>query len=383
MSFGPLGLAAALAVVLLGAASWTAFGIALALFAAACFAAWHMADACRQAFNREREAARLAAFDQAQQARDVALRQEAAYCKVLPIWSRQIETSRSQTEEAVMGLTEKFASLVSKIEAAVSASQNTAQGPGGSGDADAKTVFTQSERDLILLVTALKSAQQSRDAFLAEIRELQGYTSELQSMAADVAAIAAQTNLLALNAAIEAARAGEAGRGFAVVADEVRKLSNLSSETGKKMSGKVSVISNAISGVTQAADESARNDAASVGGSEDTIRAVLARFNGLTARLAESADIMQKESGGVREEIEGLLVSLQFQDRVSQILAHVRTNIDGLADVIARDYGSNGGSIDVGQWLVEMEASYTTDEQRLNHQGSQTNAVASHGVTFF
>ena len=282
-----------------------------------------------------------------------------------------------------MGPTEKFASLVSKIEAAVCASKNLVQGAGETGDADAKTVFAHSEQNLNQLVTALKSAQHSHDAFLAEIRELQGYTSELQSIAVEVAAIAAQTNLLALNAAIEAARAGEAGRGFAVVADEVRKLSNLSSETGKKMSGKVSVISNAISGVTQAADESARNDAESVGGSEDTIRAVLARFNGLTSRLAESADIMQKESGGVREEIEGLLVSLQFQDRVSQILTHVRANIDGLADVIARDYGPGGESIDIGQWLVEMEASYTTDEQRMNHQGSQTNVVASHGVTFF
>ena len=147
-----------------------------------------------------------------------------------------------------MGPTEKFASLVSKIEAAVCASKNLAQGAGETGDADAKTVFAHSEQDLNQLVTALKSAQHSHDAFLAENRELQGYTSELHSMAVEVAAIAAQTNLLALNAAIEAAR------GFAVVADEVRKRSNLSSETGKKMSGKVSVISDAISGVRQAAE---------------------------------------------------------------------------------------------------------------------------------
>jgi methyl-accepting chemotaxis protein len=80
----------------------------------------------------------------------------------------------------------------------------------------------------------MKSAMSSKQAMLAQIKDLERFTRELRGMAEGVASIAAQTNLLALNAAIEAARAGELGRGFAVVADEVRSLAARSAEAAQQ-----------------------------------------------------------------------------------------------------------------------------------------------------
>ncbi len=311
--------------------------------------------------------------------------------EAMPIWSRQVETSRSQTEQAITALANRFAGIATNLEAAVLASQSAAGDLAGVEKGGTLAVLTQSEIELTSVLETLKAAQASRNEMLAQLRGLTDYTEEMKKMAANVAAIAAQTNLLALNAAIEAARAGEAGRGFAVVADEVRKLSSLSSETGKRMSDKVTIINNAITQVFQVAERTSENDAQSVASSESTIQQVLTRFHNITQRLSNSAELLQKESTGIRHEISDVLVSLQFQDRVSQILAQVKNNMDGLhhhlLDCQQNKAAGQPARIDAKAWLSKMENGYATQEQRQNHRGAtqpnHSSQAAEHEIQFF
>jgi methyl-accepting chemotaxis protein len=349
-----------------------AYGLAAMIVAG--FGIFWMMRHCRQA-----EAARLETMLSARNMREL--------CEsLLPIWGKQIDTGRIETEEAIMSLADRFAGLSQRLQTAVEASQSNAGG--NAGGQSIVSLLNVSQQELGEIIVSLKSAVQAMESMMAEIAALSDFTEELKGMVADVASIAAQTNLLALNAAIEAARAGEAGRGFAVVAGEVRKLSSLSAETGKQIGRKIESINNSITSVLQRADQYAKHEAQVIDSSESTIRRVLEEFGTAAEQLTHSTELLQAESAGIKYQIEDVLVSLQFQDRVSQIFCHVKNDLDKLhAQLVERRerdaQGQPSAPIDVQEWLEQLERTYTTTEQRINHSGAQADAGGSADIVFF
>lgn len=305
--------------------------------------------------------------------------------KALPIWSSQIEISRGQTETAVVELTDRFVGIASRLQQTVQASQQAAGDLVGNAGGGVGDTLACGERDLCEVIESLRVTQRDRDELLNQVQKLNDYTDELSSMAKDVRAFAAQTNLLALNAAIEAARAGDAGRGFAVVADAVRKLSQQSSETGEQMSSKVDIINGAIAHAVKFAYSNSERSSDMIVDSETRIQNVLSRFGDVTERLSHSAELLQREGSGIRRELDEVLVAFQFQDRTSQILSHVRNNLDQLLDHLhtRTDAYGQADDLDVQSWLAEMERTYATDEQRQTHKGGAHQSGIEHEITFF
>lgn len=350
------------------------------------FAAWTARRSDRQAAAVAQHATDLTRDKTRRGCGEMQLQDEELSMQVASLWQRHIETSRSQVEEAGNDLANRFGAINSRLRAA-NAATSSAIGSMSSGGGIAQLIEL-AERRLGVVIESINGALRDKSRVLEELRALTHFADDLKRMAREVAEIASKTNLLALNAAIEAARVGEAGRGFTVVADEVRKLSQLSGETGSRITESVEVITGAMANTVQLAADYAKQDDVVLAQGQTTIREVLQELRGSTNLLADAANALVRESEGVQDEVAQVMVSMQFQDRVNQILAQVHSDMERFASYArARAQELAAGSfpapIDANAWLREMEATYSTLEQRNNHAGLQSRGPADSEVTFF
>ena len=181
-----------------------------------------------------------------------------------------------------------------------------------------KQVIARNQRSITDLATQVKQAS-------GIIQELEKNAQEINTILSTIQGIAEQTNLLALNAAIEAARAGEQGRGFAVVADEVRQLAQRTSESTGQIHTLIAKLQQTAATAVQTMDAGHRQaeegvarvleaDQALVGISE-----AVANITDMTTQIAAATE----EQSSVAEEISRNISTIaQLADQTSEQAQH-------------------------------------------------------------
>ena len=249
------------------------------------------------------------------QVRDSASQVSARVAALSDSADRVTQSSHQQNEKSnqAAAAVEQLVSSISSIAQSAAHVQHQSQ--------DSLARATEGSRNLNVLLGEMNVVEHVKE-MADSVNNFVKNTEAITAMTREVKDIAEQTNLLALNAAIEAARAGEQGRGFAVVADEVRKLAEKSSRSATEI--------DAITAQLSAQSVAVRR----------SIEAGISHLESSQAAVHSVSDVLEATNGSVTEVGHGLDAIASATDQQRRFSGDVENSIEAIAGMARENSGT-------------------------------------------
>jgi methyl-accepting chemotaxis protein len=266
------------------------------------------------------------------------------------------ERLAAETSDSVTGVAGHVATLqdlVLRQDRAVETSGSAVEEMVGNIESVTRNVEVL-DRSLRNLVGAAEEGRSQFTSFRERVAMVDRQSGSLQETNESIATIASQTNLLAMNAAIEAAHAGDAGRGFAVVADEIRKLAEQAGNQSKSTGAELKAIQSTIlalvenSQVTEEAFARILGEISQVESLESEVRSAMAEQQTGSRQILESIRDIRESSQEVRVHSGAMLdeagITLQTMQTLHQVTLEIRQGMDEVS----------AGTSDINQALASI-----------------------------